>query len=312
MNRPNTSGRLAGGEAQELSVESAHGGRERVPADSKIKLCLFSSTPDIAQYNFIVKVLTGSPMELAQRAVEWGYDGFEFMPDPDRVVGPREIEQALEKTGAIMPVVNSGRIGAQGMALLHEDEAIRARSIRAFKEMLNLAGHFGARVGLGMARGRGIPGTTKAQMDALAHDVFRELADHACKAGAVIMLEAADPGVTAYINTMEEAMTWVDRIDDPHFGIMLDTYQLSDAEPSVEYGIRAARGRANHIHLYDPSRLPPGAFDGCDRLDWETITRVLREEGFVGTGSVVLAPEGDPRPPARKAAAYLRKMFSAA
>jgi sugar phosphate isomerase/epimerase len=64
--------------------------------------------------------------------------------------------------------------------------------------------------------------------------------------GAVIMLEAADPGVTAYINTMDEAMEWVRRIANPAFGVMLDTYELAESAPSLEYGIRAASGQARH------------------------------------------------------------------
>jgi len=37
---------------------------------------------------FVVKVLTGTPEQLAQRAVDWGYDGIEFMPNPERVTDP--------------------------------------------------------------------------------------------------------------------------------------------------------------------------------------------------------------------------------
>jgi sugar phosphate isomerase/epimerase len=46
-----------------------------------------------------------------------------------------------------------------------------------------------------------------------------------------------------------------------------------------------------------------------NRLDWPHIIRVLREEGFEGSGSVVLAPEGDPEPAARQSAAFLRALF---
>jgi D-psicose/D-tagatose/L-ribulose 3-epimerase len=275
-----------------------------------IKLCLFSSTPDMNALSFVVKVLTGTPEELAAHALAWGYDGIEFMPDPLRVPDPAEFDDALRSTGAIMPVVNTGRVFAQGLALLHADGALRRKTIAAFKDVLDFAGYFQARVGLGAARGAGIPGASREEMDRLADEVFRELAEHAEKAGAIIMLEPADPGVTSYINTVDEAMAWVDRIASPAFSVMLDTYQLTEAEPSIEHGIRAARGQARHIHLYDPSRWPPGVLAEKDRLDWPLIMRLLREEGFRGSGSVVLAPEGDPEAAARQAAAYLRRLLS--
>jgi hypothetical protein len=49
---------------------------------SVLPLCLFASTPDIIPLGFMVKVLTGTPGEIAGHAVDWGYDGIEFMPDP--------------------------------------------------------------------------------------------------------------------------------------------------------------------------------------------------------------------------------------
>ena len=48
---------------------------------SDVKFCLSVSTPDMLDLSFVVKVLSGTPDELGQRAIEWGYDGIEFMPD---------------------------------------------------------------------------------------------------------------------------------------------------------------------------------------------------------------------------------------
>ena len=276
-----------------------------------VALCLFASTPDITNLGFIVRVLTGSIDELPALAVEWGYDGIEFMPDPENVPEPAAMERALRAAGAVMPVVNSGRMGVQQLALLHADAGVRGRSMAAFKRMLDFAGAFRARVGLGIARGKGISGAGREQMDAMAGDVFRELAEHAERTGAIIMLEPADPGVTSYINTMDEAMEWVRRIASPAFSVMLDTYELAESEPSIEHGIRAGRGEARHIHLYDPSRWPPGVKTQT-ALDWPHIFALLRETGFAGSASVVLVPEGPPAPAAQKTAAFLRDVLGRA
>ena len=44
-------------------------------------------------------------------------------------------------------------------------------------------------------------------------------------------------------------------------------------------------------------------------LDWPGIVRVLNEEGFEGSASMVIVPKGDPEPIARKSVVYLRKVF---
>ena len=276
----------------------------------KVKFCLFASTPDMSQLDFVVKVLTGTPEELGKTAVSWGYDGIEFMPDPEHTPDPELFNNMLERTGAAMPVVNSGRIAAQGMALLHEDITVRKKSIEGFKRILDFTGYFKARVGLGASRGRGIPGMSKADTLKLAEEIFRELTEYARKVGAVIMLEPAEAVHTSLFNTNEEVMAMAEKIGSPNFSIMLDTHQLYVVEPSIEHGIRAARGQARHIHLFEPSRLPPGVSTEKEVLDWPNIVRVLKEEGFEGSASVVIGPEGDAESIARKSVAYLRKLFN--
>ena len=275
----------------------------------KVKFCLFASTPDMRQLDFVVKVLTGTPEELGRTAVSWGYDGIEFMPDPEHTPDPVLFGRMLGQTGAVMPVVNSGRIAAQGMSLIHEDAAISKRAIAGFKRMLDFAGHFKARVGLGMARGEGIPGMSADDQLKQAEEIFRELTEHAEKTGAVIMLEPAEAEYTSLFNTNEEVISMVKKIGSRNFSIMLDTHQLYMVEPSIEHGIRAARGQAKHIHLYEPSRLPPGVSTEKETLDWPDIARVLQEEKFEGSASVVIIPEGDPEPIARQSVTYLRKLF---
>jgi sugar phosphate isomerase/epimerase len=160
-----------------------------------------------------------------------------------------------------------------------------------------------------MARGSGLPGASNAEIESIAADVFEELAAHAAKAGAIIVLEAAEPDVTGFINTNAEVMQWVDRISSPYFSVMLDTHQLNGAETSIEEGIRVTRGEATHIHLYDPSRWPPGVLEGQSRLDWPNILRILKETHLPQTGSLTLAPEGDAESAARKALAYLKGLL---
>ena len=277
---------------------------------SKVKLCLWASTPDMLQYKFIINVLTGTPEEIARRAVDWGYDGIEFMPDPERTPDPVAFDAALKRAGAVMPVVGSGRMIPQGMALIHEDAGIRRKAMKAFKNVLDFAGYFKARVVLGGGRGTGIPGASKEDMDRLLEEVFRELAEYARKVGAVIMLEGSSPEYTNLVNSNEEVMAWVERIGSPSFSVMMDTDQLRTAEPSIEHGIRATKGQAHHIHLYDPNHWPPGILPEKDALDWPHIARILQSEDFTGSASIALAPEGDPEFVATKALAYVRRLHA--
>ena len=145
----------------------------------------------------------------------------------------------------------------------------------------------------------------------MADGVFRELTKHAESTGVVIILETAGSCRTSYLKTNAQIMEWVDRINSPNLSVHLDTHQLTGAEKTIEEGIKVTRGQATHIHLYDPSRWPPGVIDAKNQLDWPKIIKILRATHMPETGSVVLAPEGDPGPAAIKSRDFLRSLLQA-
>jgi sugar phosphate isomerase/epimerase len=272
-----------------------------------VDLCLFAAAPDIHEQGFQVHVLTGTAQELARQSLALGYDGFEYMPDPQQIPDADEFRRALELTGVVMPVVNSGRMVRQGLTLFHADPLVAARAKAAFCRMLHFAGAVGAAVGLGIARGPVREDLAPKEMDRLAEVLFLDLAEEAQRAGTVILLEPAETNVTRFVMTVKEVMAWVDRIASPAFSVMLDTHQLVENESSIEHGISAARGEARHIHLFDPERFPPGTHP--QGLDWKHIFSLLEQEGFSGSASLALPHQSQPHSPA-DVARFLRQHVS--
>lgn len=94
-----------------------------------MQISLLASTPDIAATGYMVNLLLGTPGLLAAEARELGYDGIEFFPGPPGTVGVAEMDRALEASDVVLTAVNSGRIVAEGLTLLHLDPAIRSRAL---------------------------------------------------------------------------------------------------------------------------------------------------------------------------------------
>ena len=274
-----------------------------------LRLGIWASTDDFAGMDFPVKVLTGSLEQLTQRAVGLGYDGLEFMPDPDKVPDPEALRRAMQEAGATLLVVNSGRLGVQGYALLSRDAVMRRQSVTVMKTLLEFGGYLGSRVSLGaMCRGNQNPGITPDDSAKVAEDVFRELAEHAEKVGTVVMLEPAPRG-RAYVDTTRQAVEWVKRINSPSFNLHLDIETIRLTESSFEYAIRAAEGLPDHIHLHDRDHWPPGLLPTEESVDWLRIAALLRATAFEGSGAVALAPRGDADAAARKTSAFLRELL---
>jgi sugar phosphate isomerase/epimerase len=77
----------------------------------------------------------------------------------------------------------------------------------------------------------------------------------------------------------------------------------------VTGGLRAAAGLVQHLHLYDPGRVPPGA-GAKAALNWPAIMTTLRDTGYEGAASVCLAPSGDRRAQALETVSYLRSLMA--
>ncbi len=281
------------------------------PADSSglpfVLLSLLTSTPDIAATGYMVNLLLGTPDLLAAEARALGYDGIEFLPGPPGTIGVAELDQALKRFDAILTAVNSGRIVAEGLTLLHPDPDVRARALRRVKDLLHFAGEFGVPVTLAGTKGSLHRGASAEVVERLAEEIFSDLARFGASVGSALLLAPTWEADSNFICTVAEGVAWVRRINHPAFGLMLDTHQLHLKEASVVEGLRAAAGLVRHLHLYDPGRVPPGC-RGRPGLDWPAILATLREIGYEGAASVCLAPTGDRRAQAQETVSYLRSL----
>lgn len=273
-----------------------------------MQLSLLASTPDITETGYMVNLLLGMPKALAEEARELGYDGIEFFPGPPGTVGVTEMDEALRSNELTLTAVNSGRIVAEGLTLLHPEPGIRARAQARLKDLLDFAGSFGAPVTMAGVKGSLLGGASPEGGEVLAEEMFGSLARFAVAAGSVLLLTPTDDADSNFICTVAEAVRWVQKLNHPGFGMMLDTHQLARKEASVIEGFRAAGGLIRHLHLYDPGRRPPGSRKES-RLDWPGIMTTLQDIGYEGAASVCLAPAGDRRAQAQQTATYLRSLM---
>ena len=274
-----------------------------------MQLSLLASTPDISETGYMVNLLLGTPELLVAEAKALGYDGIEFFPGPPGTVGVTEINQTLKRFDLTLTAVNSGRIVAEGLTLLHPDPATRTRALNRVKDLLDFAGHFGAPVTLAGTKGSLSSGASAERERILAEEILANLCRFAAAAGSTLLLAPTDEADSNFICTVAEAVAWVRRINHPALGLVLDTYQLYRKEASVTAGVRAAAGLVRHLHLYDPGRVPPGT-QAKAALDWPAIMATLRDIGYDGAASVCLAPSGDRRAQAIETVSYLRSLMA--
>ncbi len=108
--------------------------------------------------------------------------------------------------------------------------------------------------------------------------VLRNVSDYAEERGIRLGIEPVNRYETFLVNTAEQAMDLLDRIDSDNVFAHLDTYHLNIEEESFGDAIRLAGARMGYIHLSESHRGTPGR----GTVDWDDVFSGLRDIGFTG------------------------------
>lgn len=120
---------------------------------------------------------------------------------------------------------------------------------------------------------------TEAELDRCA-DVHRRVVPLARAAGLVCALEPLNRFEAHLLNTCEQAASYSDRVGEPGFGILYDTFHANIEEKDPVAALRALHGSGwlTHVHISENDRGTPGRGHAKIR---ETIG-ALTEVGYDG------------------------------
>ena len=108
---------------------------------------------------------------------------------------------------------------------------------------------------------------------------MREIIKTAEACGVTYCVEAVNRFETCIINTAAEALAYIEEIDSPNIGVLLDTYHMNIEENSIGDAIRlVGADRMKNFHTGENNRTAPGR----GHLDWDEIFGALAEIGYKG------------------------------
>lgn len=188
----------------------------------------------------------------------------------------------------------------------HPDRTIRHKTSARFKEIIELCGDLGGGLiifGSPMQR-KLVAGATYAEAWDYAKEFFQGLMGLASERDVILCMEPLSEDQTDFINTADEAKRFVDEIDHPNMGLMVDVYSLSWEKKPIKEVILETAGYLKHFHADDANKRGPGAGD----TDFVPIGEALREIAFQGYVSVEVHDLSvDPEQTATKSIRYMMK-----
>ena len=211
-----------------------------------------------------------------------GYDGVEFpifdTSDPAhfKTVGQAIKDAGLECTAVtILPVEECNAISP--------DAKNRQGAIDHLKRVIECAHNAGVQTlcgpyyqVLGQFTGK-FPSETELNH---AAEVHRAIALVAQAAGVKCAIEALNRFESHLLNTMEQAASYVKRVDHPNFGTMYDTFHanIEEKDPIGAIETVFASGKLNHVHISENDRGTPGR----GHIDIAGAIKKLKSLGYDG------------------------------
>lgn len=248
-------------------------------------------------------------LEKAENAKRFGFEGIELwgseLRDKERV---KEVKKVMEKAGLPVSTICAGYRGTP----LDADRSQRELAISDCKEILSAAADLGA-VGVIFVPIFGHPRVPDLSPLYTPYELERELllklldelGAHAEKVGTYLLLEPLNRYETHFINRLEQAVWFCEKVGREGVKIMGDLFHMSIEESNIAEAIKGAGKYLKHIHLADSNRLLPG----WGHTDFKSAFEALKEIGFENFMAMECGVPGDPMESLPKSVAYLRQFI---
>ena len=203
----------------------------------------------------------------------WGGVGIEFGGAPANRLA--EIREALKGTAV---TVSALCWGSRNGDLVSTDAGKRGAGIEAMKQALDLAGELACSGVIFVPCFHKQSTLTPAELDPILLEVLPGLAEHAKARGTRVLLEPLNQGETFYLNRLEQAVVFCEKVNSPGLGMMGDFYHMGKEEADDRAAFKRAGAWLHHVHLASRTRVLPGQ----DERTYSEGFRGLKEIGYQG------------------------------
>lgn len=232
--------------------------------------------------NFWEKSWDFDHIKYIKKAKKIGFDILEFQAQPllemtkDHM---REIKQSADSEG-IELTYSLGLDPRYDVS--SEDESIRQRGIDYLKRIVECVGYMDGKIISGVSyAGWGSPSyivNDKTPILERSVDSMKQIVKTAEDYGVVYCVEAVNRYEGCIINTAQEALDYVARIESNNIGVLLDTYHMNIEENSIGDAIRLVGDKLSSFHTGDNNRRCPGR----GHINFDEVFAALADIGYKG------------------------------
>lgn len=250
--------------------------------------------------------------EMARLLAEEGVSEVELVPgriDPegDRLSNARSCAQFWEGYGIKVCAMQALLFGAPPYALFG-DANTRAAMIDYLSDIIRIGGALGAgALVFGSPKQRIRGQLSLAQAMPIAIETFDALGNVAANEGTKLCIEANPPEYGCdFITTLADAHALVKAVNNPGFGLHIDTAALLMVGENPVEALKAV-GEIAHFHISDPELAAVGA--KSNMAHHENCARALAAHGYRGPRSIEMRATDNPLTQMQNAIGFVKQHY---
>lgn len=192
--------------------------------------------------------------------------------------------------------------------LLFKDGHTRQKTLDYLSRLMDLCFDLGGEILVfGSPRNRNIGNLPPGEARSIAVDFFRKISKLAEERNVFFCIEPLERAETDFINTVAEAERLIEDAGGPEgLGLHIDAKGLIDADEVSASYLTQSFARAKHVHLNDPSLMPPGSTG----YDHQKIRARMEGSGYSRFVSIEMRrQDSDVEDSIRRAVDYVKRIY---
>jgi len=232
--------------------------------------------------NFWENTWGADHIKYIKKAADIGFDVLEFQAQPLLEMSEKrmdEIKSAAEEYG-IELTYSLGLDKKYDISSV--DENVRRGGVKYLTDIMKKVKYMNGEIISGVSyAGWGVPANTEFCREELTQNsvnCMKELMKYAEEYEITYGIEAVNRFEGVIVNTAEDALRYVNMVDSPRIGVLLDTYHMNIEENNMGDAIRLAGDKLVGLHTGENNRTAPGR----GHLNWDEIFSALSDVSFKG------------------------------
>jgi sugar phosphate isomerase/epimerase len=235
-------------------------------------------------------------------AARLGYDAVEIFPASAATLDRTLLRELLGEHRLRVAAVGTGAGWVvHKLMLTHADPEIRQRAREFIREIINLAGEFGAPAIIGSMQGRWEGTVTRDQALAWLAEALEDLGEAAAAHRVPLLYEPLNRYETYLLNRLGDTARWLRTLRTRNVRILADLFHMNIEEADMVESILKAGTAIGHVHFADTNRLAVGS----GHLSVQPLIDALGQIGYRG----FLSAEVFPLPDSQKTAERTIRSF---